>query len=73
MNYDDESSTIRKQREEIILMTNELKNQEIQLNAYDEANIKLKNSLKSYEEKFKNQEKIMKELEKKVSDLKSKT
>jgi uncharacterized coiled-coil protein SlyX len=72
MNFGDESSTIRKQREEIILLTNELKSQEVQLNAYDEANIKLKNSLKIFEEKYRNQEITIKDLEKKVAELKSK-
>jgi hypothetical protein len=49
--YKDENDTelIRKQREEIILLTNELKTQEEQICRFQENNLKLKNSIKLIE------------------------
>lgn len=67
---DTETVLIRKQREEIILLTNELQNQETQLNSLNESNKKLKMNLKSNEEKFKAYEISLINFEKQIKDLK---
>ena len=67
-----ESILIRKQREEIILLTNELKSQEIQLNAFNQENSKLKSSIKIYEKKLHEADCHMKVYENQIKELKSK-
>ena len=66
----DESILIRKQREEIILLTNELKNQEIQLNVFNQENSKLKGTIKIYEKKLQDADSHMKHYENNIKELK---
>ena len=67
----EESILIRKQREEIILLTNELKNQEIQLNIFNQENSKLKSSIKTYDKKLQESDVHMKVYENQIKELKS--
>jgi hypothetical protein len=67
----EESILIRKQREEIILLTNELKNQEIQLNIFNQENSKLKSSIKIYDKKLQECDVHMKIYENQIKEFKS--
>ena len=64
---------IRKQREEIILLTNDLKIQEDQINKLFKENKTLKSTLKSCENKQLETEKVIIGLNKEISSLKSKS
>jgi hypothetical protein len=66
----EESILIRKQREEIILLTNELKNQEIHLNSFNDDNSKLKCTIKIYEKKLDEADSHLKVYENQIKDLK---
>jgi len=69
--YSDETALIRKQREEIILLTNELQRQETELNALNDNNLKLKQTIKSHDEKFRQSEHQIKLYEREIKELKS--
>ena len=69
----DESILIRKQREEIILLTNKLKSQEIQLNAFNQENSNVKSSINVYEKKHHEADCHMKVYENQIKELKSKS
>jgi hypothetical protein len=65
----EENVLIRKQREEIVLLTNELKQQEIQLNSLFNENLKIKSSLKTSRKKSDEYEIKIKHLEAEISRL----
>ena len=60
---------IRKQREEIILLTNELKRQEEQINSLHSSNLKFKDSTKLKEKKEHELEKAIKSLDLEIRNL----
>lgn len=68
-----DSGLIVKQRQEIILLTNELKNQEDQINILLKANSNLKNKLKINEKEKTDFENVKRTLNKEISILKGKS
>ena len=67
----DNAELLRKQREEIVLMTNELKEQEKQLSEFHQAAIKQKEVKKTMEKKQLELDKIIKALNSDIIQLKS--
>lgn len=72
MQYIEENTLIRKQREELVLLTNELKTQEVQISVFNEENLKLKNAIKVYEKKFDDYDQRFKYYDNQIRELKSK-
>lgn len=69
----DNAQLARKQREEIILMTNELRNQEENLNQMHSAGLKQKEKFKNLENQLTNYQKTIKSLNTDISNLKDHT
>lgn len=68
----DGDNLIRKQREEIILLTNQLKEQEEQICLFQQSNSKLKINLKLMDKKVLDYESKVKNLNQEIQSLKSK-
>lgn len=68
--YCKDSELIRKQREEIVLLTKELQNQDEQLNIMQTCNLKLKATSKLYEKEKESFENAIKLLNSEIRKLK---
>lgn len=70
--YCKDSELIRKQREEIVLLTKELQNQDDQLNVMQSCNLRLKAASKLHEKEKENFENAIKLLNNEIKKLKCK-
>lgn len=68
--FSQENDLIRKQREEIILLTKELETQEEQINMFQTNILKLRNKLKQYEKQKEDLESSIKVLNKDTNKIK---
>ena len=68
--FSQENDLIRKQREEIILLTKELETQEEQINMFQTNILKLRNKLKQYEKQKEDLESTIKLLNKDTNKIK---